>query len=231
VFSPQSYRKLLSAGLYVAVTCVVFANAERQARALPSVHDVAQAVDRHYDRLHSLKADFIEIYQSDGDQRVESGTLWLKKPGKMSWEYRSPVEKLFISDGKDAWLYIPAERQARKSSLKSLEDLRSPLAFLLGKTKLEKELDSLSFAPDAQVWKADDVILRGVPRGLEDRVAQVMLEITPERRIARILIHSADGSITEYRFSDQAENLEVPDTKFRFTPPAGTEVIEAEAGE
>jgi outer membrane lipoprotein carrier protein len=201
------------------------------AMALPNLHSVAQAVDQHYDQLHSFQADFTEIYQGGGIERTESGTLWLKKPGKMSWEYRSPEEKLFVSDGKDAWLYLPAEKQARKSSLKKLEDLRSPLAFLLGKTKLEKELDGLSFAPEVQTWKAEDSILRGVPRGMEDRVSLVLLEITPEHRIARIMIQGTDDSITEYRFSNQREDVQIPDSKFRFVAPAGTETVEDETGE
>jgi len=89
----------------------------------------------------------------------------------------------------------------------------------------------LSFAPDIQAWKPEDVMLRGVPRGLEDRVEQVVLEITPEHRIARILIHAADDSVTEYRFSNSKENVEVADKQFRFTAPSGTEVIENENGE
>ena len=80
-------------------------------------------------------------------ERTEWGTLWLKKPGKMRWEYRSPRDKLFLSDGKDAWFYVPGERQVRRTAVKKLDDLRSPLAFLLGKTKLEKELQALSFGP------------------------------------------------------------------------------------
>jgi outer membrane lipoprotein carrier protein len=149
----------------------------------------------------------------------------------MRGEDRSPEQKLFVGDGKDAWLYLPAEKQVRKSSMKNLDDLRSPLAFLLGKTKLEKELRVLSFAPDVQAWKPEDVMLRGVPRGLEDRVSQVLLEITPNHQIARILIHGVDDSITEYRFSDQKENLEVPDSRFHFSAPAGSEVVEAEGGQ
>ena len=194
--------------------------------ALPNVHDVAQKVDEHYNQLQSFQADFSEIYQGSGVERQETGTLWLKKPGKMRWEYRSPEEKVFLSDGKVTWLYLPAEKQARKAPLKNLEDLRSPLAFLLGKTKLEKELKALSFAPDLQAWKTGDVLLRGVPRGLEDRVEQVILEVTPEHRIARILIHAADDSLTEYRFSNEKENVAVPDGQFRFAAPPGTEVIE-----
>ena len=199
--------------------------------ALPNVQEVAQAVDAHYNRLHSLKASFEEIYQGAGVARTESGTLWLKKPGKMRWEYRSPEEKLFVSDGNAAWLYLPAEKQARKSSLKKLQDLRSPLAFLLGKTKLEKELQDLSFAPDVQASKPGNSVLRGVPRGMEDQVRQILLEITPDYRIARILIDGTDDSITEYRFNDQKEEVAVADSQFRFKAPAGSEVIEDETGD
>jgi outer membrane lipoprotein carrier protein len=198
--------------------------------ALPSVSSVARQVDERYNHLKTLTADFTEIYQGSGMERTESGTLWLKKPGKMRWEYRSPEEKLFVGDGNDGWLYLPAEKQVRKSSMKKLEDIRSPLAFLLGKTKLEKELAGLSFAPDLQTWHPDDVILRGVPRGMEDTLRQVVLEITPEHAIARILLYGTDDSITEYRFSNQKENVGLSDAKFRFSPPPGTEVIVDEAG-
>jgi len=214
---------VVSAAFWIAMATTAY--------ALPNVHAVAQRVDEHYNQLQSFQADFTEIYQGSGIQREEVGTLWLKKPGKMRWEYRSPEEKLFLADGKATWLYLPAEKQARKSPLKNLEDLRSPLAFLLGKTKLEKELKALSFAPDIQAWKPEDVMLRGVPRGLEDRVEQVVLEITPEHRIARILIHAVDDSVTEYRFSNSKENVEVADKQFRFTAPSGTEMIEEDSGE
>jgi len=201
------------------------------AEALPNVHVVAEAVDAHYNGLRSLQAEFTEIYQGSGTERTESGTLWLKKPGKMRWEYRSPEEKLFVGDGKDAWLYLPVDRQARKSSMRKLGDLRSPLAFLLGKAKLEKELQGLSFAPDVAAWKPEDVVLRGVPRGMEDRVRQVLLEITPQHQIARIMIHGVDDSITEYRFSDLKENIVVGDGQFHFSAPPGTEVVEDETGD
>ena len=113
----------------------------------PDIHAIAQAVDNHYNHLRTLQAEFSESYRGAGIERSESGSLWLKKPGKMRWEYRSPKEKLFLSDGKEAWFYIPGDRQVRRTSVKKLDDLRSPLALLLGKTRLEKELDGLSAGP------------------------------------------------------------------------------------
>jgi outer membrane lipoprotein carrier protein len=186
----------------------------------------AAAVDAHYNGLGSLEANFTEVYRGAGMDRTESGTLWLKKPGKMRWEYRSPREKLFISDGKVVWFYVPADRQARKQPAKRLQDLRSPLAFLLGKTKLEKELRGLSVASDLTPIDPGDVVLRGIPQALSDQVSEVLLEVTPDHEIRQITLQDVDGSTTEYRFSDQKSDVAVANAQFEFQPPAGTEVVE-----
>lgn len=196
----------------------------------PDLRKVAQAVDQHYNQLHSLQAEFTETYRGAGMDRTESGTLWLKKPGKMRWEYRSPRDKLFLSDGKDAWFYVPGDKQVRKTPVRKLEDLRSPLGFLLGKTRLEKELQGLGFAPDIPPLDPGNYVLRGVPRGLEDRITHILLEVTPDNRIRRIQIDDVDGSTTEYRFGQPKEDLPLADTLFRFTPPPGVETIDGEIG-
>jgi outer membrane lipoprotein carrier protein len=199
--------------------------------AAPDVHAVAQAVDEHYNQLRSLEAEFTETYRGAGMDRMESGTLWLKKPGKMRWEYRSPRDKLFLSDGKDAWFYVPGDKQARKTPVRKLEDLRSPLGFLLGKTKLEKELQVLGFAPDVAPLEPGNLVLRGVPRALGDRVSQVLLEIDPQKQIVRIQVDEVDGSTTEYRFRNQKEGVAIDDRQFRFEPPPGVETIDGEVGQ
>jgi outer membrane lipoprotein carrier protein len=198
------------------------------------VHTIAHTVDEHYNHLRTLEAQFTEIYQGSGMERTESGTLWLakggaKKPGKMRWEYRSPRDKLFVSDGRDAWFYVPGDRQAHKTDARKLDDLRSPLAFLLGKSRLEKELQGLSLAPDVTPLLAGDVVLRGVPQALADRVSEIQVEINPEHQIVRIVIDDVDGSTTEYRFSEQKENVAISAGKFEFWPPPGTEIVEGEA--
>ena len=191
----------------------------------PDVKAIAEGVDRRYNGLRSLRAEFTEIYRGAGVERTESGTLWLKRPGKMRWEYRQPREKLFVADGKDAWFYVPGERQARKAPLKKLDDLRSPLRYLLVKTKLAKEFDDLALAANVKPVAPGNVMLRGAPRGLADRVTAVLLEITPESRIARLLIEEVDGSSTEFRFADMAENPAVSDQKFQLSLPPDVEVV------
>ena len=209
------------------MTCLVLVSTLR-ASSPGDVAAIAAAVDSRYNHLRTLGADFIEIYTGAGAERTESGTLWLKKPGKMRWEYRSPREKLFLSDGKQAWFFIPGEKQARKISMRQLDDLRSPIAFLLGKSRLDKELKGLSVASDVKPIAAGNTVLRGTPVRMGDRMSEVILEITPDNEISRILLDGTDGSVTEYRFSNQKENIQLPEQQFRFVPPPGVEIIEGD---
>lgn len=191
-----------------------------------NVAEIARQTDEHYNRLKTFKTDFTETYQGPGISRTESGTLWLKKPGRMRWEYRQPREKLFLTDSHTAFFYVPGERQARKTPLRNLDDIRSPLRYLLGKTRLEKELDGLSLAADHTPARAGDTVLRGVPKNMKDRISEVLLEISPSFQIDRIVIREIDGSTTDFVFSNTLENVPVEDSLFRFTPPPGVEVIE-----
>jgi len=213
-------------GSFARITlCFLFASASASAANVP---EIAAKVDKRYNHLQTLQVDFTETYRGAGVSRSESGVLWLKRPGKMLWDYVQPQPKVFVTDGKWAWFYVPGERQARKAAVKNLDDLRSPLRYLLGKTKLEKELAGLSLAADVPPLVAGNIVLRGVPKSMEDRVAGVLLEVTPQGEIARMVVNEVDGASTEYSFSNQRENQPVANQRFRFSPPAGVEVIEAE---
>jgi outer membrane lipoprotein carrier protein len=192
------------------------------------VSRIASAVDDKYNHLKTLQSDFSETYRGVGADRTETGTLLLKKPGKMRWEYRSPKEKLFVSDGRDVWFWVPGDKQVQRSQLKHLEDLRSPIGFLLGKTKLERELRGLSEALDVTPLESGDHMLRGVPQNMTGQVNQVILEITPESWIRRILIEAVDGSVTDFRFNNQRANVDLPDSQFRFSPPPGIAVVDGD---
>jgi len=219
---------------WLVISAVMLLGFDPSARA-QDIRQLARAVDDHYNHLRSLQADFTEIYRGDGAERIESGTLWLKKPRKMRWEYRSPKEKLFISDGQAVWFYLPAERQLRKTTLRKLDDLRSPLAFLLGKTNLESELRGLSKVVDQSPLSPGNTLLRGVPQGIvpqsmAGQANEVQLEITPSNQIVRIVLLEPDGATTEFRFAGWKENLELGDSRFQFTPPPGVETVEGQLG-
>jgi outer membrane lipoprotein carrier protein len=190
-----------------------------------AVRDVAKRIDARYNSMRTLRADFTQIYSGAGIRRSETGILTLKKPGKMRWDYLEPREKLFVTDGKTAWFYMMGQQQARRTSLKKLDDLRSPLRYLLGRTKLEKEFRGLSLAVDVTPHQAGNVVLRGIPKGMEERVSEVILESDPQGYLRWIRIDELDGTRTEFHLERQRENIPVADREFHFRPPAGIEVL------
>ncbi len=188
-----------------------------------SAHDVAQRVDRHYDQLHSLKTSFTENYAGLGTTRSESGILLLRKPGRMKWEYSSPPGKIFLLDGKYAWFYTKGDVQVQRIPAKELDDLRSPLRFLLGRAQLEKELTGLTLA----TAPSGCFTLSGQPKGQEKRVTRLSLTVTVAGVITAIEVEEADGAITRFTFTEEQPDAPIPAEAFHFTPPPGVPVVDA----
>jgi outer membrane lipoprotein carrier protein len=203
------------------------ASAQSANRTAQDVGSIADRVDARYNKLETLIADFTEFYSGNGVKRQESGSLTLKRSGKMRWEFVTPKSKLFVSDGKTAYFYLPEERQVRKAAVKKLDDFHSPIRYLLGRSRLQKEFDGLRVETGAQPWKPGNVVLSGVPKHLSERVERVLLEISPASQIERIVIEEMDGSTTEFRFANLKEDQVVSDDRFRFKIPAGVETIES----
>ena len=186
--------------------------------------EIAARVDRHYNALHSLEVHFVQSYTGMGMNRRESGVLLLKKPGKMCWTYTEPEGKLFVLDGRNGYFYSPGEAEAQKVDEKKLDDLRSPLRFLLGHTQLEKELTELTVTPDGK----GSYVLSGVPKGLEQRVSALTITAAADGTIEGMTIEETDGVTNQFAFSGEADNVPAPDSAFVFTPPAGVHVVEGE---
>jgi outer membrane lipoprotein carrier protein len=204
-------------------------SADRQAVSQSSqLKELTDRVDRHYNSITTMTAEFTESYTSAGNTRTESGTLWLKKPGKMLWNYTSPRPKVFLSDGKTAYFYVIGETEGRKMPVKKLDDFRSPLRYLLGHAKLQKEFSSLRIV-DAGTGGASEkntVTIAGVPNGMSEQIANVELTIR-DGNIVGIKIEQNDGSVTAFSFRGERDNLPIEDAKFRPQAPAGTHWIES----
>jgi outer membrane lipoprotein carrier protein len=177
-------------------------------------------VDDHYNHLSSLRAHYTERYTGMGMDRTESGTLLLKKPGRMRWSYDKPVGKVFVLDGKYAWFYTPGDAQAQRVPAKELDDLRSPLRFLLGHTQIKKELDNLTVTPEISGFK-----IIGVPKGMAQRVKRLTLDVTAAGIIEQMQIEEIDGSLTSFIFSQIKENAPVKSEDFVFHPPTGVSIV------
>jgi outer membrane lipoprotein carrier protein len=118
--------------------------------AMPAdLSSTLREVEKRYNSARTLQVEFKETHTAPSRPRTtESGTLYLRKPGRMRWEYSDPPGKLFLSDGKNVYLYTPRNNRVEKMKMKESEDLRAPLAFLLGRLDFEKEFSRFISSPD-----------------------------------------------------------------------------------
>lgn len=185
---------------------------------------VIRGVEQRYNRAVTLRASFEQKHLAAGrPRRIESGTLILRKPGRMRWEYSQPAGKLFVCDGRWVWLYSPGAQQVERARLKEADDFRAPLAFLLGRLDLRR-----TFATFELEQQADLMRLSAWPKSNRMPFTRVDFFLTAGFGIRRLVIHQVDVTAMEFTFSGEQLNVQVQDVSFRFQPPPGIPVVEAE---
>lgn len=178
------------------------------------------AVQSRYNSARTLQVTFQESYTgAAGRRQVESGELYLRKPGRMRWDYKSPAGKLFLSDGKQVYFYNPTTNRAEKTKLRETEDMRAPLAFLLGKLDFEK--DFRDFQLKNETGQIATVI--AIPKSDKLPYKEVQFTVNPIQgyQIQRLLITAQDNAILAFHFANEQLNPDLNDKLFRFELPKG----------
>lgn len=177
-----------------------------------------------YQRLSTLTADFTQIYNAPGERtRRESGQLQLKKPGKMRWNYATPEAKLYVSDGKVLYEYLPAERIATRANARQTDDWRAPFMFLLGRGHLRRDFAKIEFANEAPV-RAGHRVLRMIPKRNAD-IRELLIEIEPNSlRLTRLSLLKSGNTRIDFLLNNVQENIVIADSVFNFQLPAGVTV-------
>jgi outer membrane lipoprotein carrier protein len=182
-----------------------------------------KGVETRYNKAKTLQVLFHEDYTPPGrTKRSESGTLVLRKPGKMRWDYDQPKGKLFVSDGKYLWLYTPLENRAEKMKLKESDDMRAPLAFLLGKLDFQKEFRNLQAKPDGP-----DMRITAEPKTDNLPYSAVEFLVAPDQRIKVVKVTGFDHSVLEFRLDQEKVDPPLDAKLFQFQAPKGAQLVEA----
>ena len=175
------------------------------------------SVESRYNGARTLQVSFQESYTGTGrPKRTESGELYLRKPGRMRWEYAAPTGKLFVSDGKQLFYYNPATNRAEKMKLRESEDLRAPLAFLLGRLDFDKD-----FSATESRTEGSDVVVTAKPKSDKLPYKQVEFAVTSLKEIRRLVITAQDNSLLSFDFRNERMNPSLDDKLFKFVPPPG----------
>jgi outer membrane lipoprotein carrier protein len=190
-----------------------------------SAEELARQVQGHYHRLTSIKASFRQIYEANSIRQEENGSVWLRKPGQMRWEYFQPESKLFLADGKNTYFYVPSSNQVTVRRLTS-EDLHfTPFGFLVGYGDLLRDFE-ISTSDMKPAAPASGRALRLLPRRPMENVSAMILEIdTSTFQIRALIINEYTGGTSRFEFSSLVENAPLESRLFSFRIPKGAEVV------
>src|SRR5437016_14175435 len=191
-----------------------------------NLNNLVDGVERSFARMKDFTADFVQIFEDPLNRKLqESGHLYLMRPRMMRWEYKSPEEKLFISDGKTVYFYVPADRQVTKEPVKQSFDDRIPLMFLLGQSNLRSEFTRFELL-NAKPFFEGTKVVRMYPKRKTD-FEEILMEVDPgDYSIRRLVLAHMDGSRSEFIFSGIRTNTGLRTSMFDFKLPPGVEVVQ-----
>ena len=191
------------------------------------VKAVVAEVQKRYDGAADFRARFTQTMTSSamGRKTNSAGEVMFKKPGRMRWDYEKPDKSSYVTDGAVLWLYEPDDKQAFKQKLESSQ-LPAALSFLTGKGKLATEFD-IVFAGKSPYGSPGDYLLSLSPKAPQAQIKSILFVVDPRTfDVRESVITDGQGNVNDLVFADIRVNTRVPDALFKFTPPAGTRVID-----
>jgi outer membrane lipoprotein carrier protein len=181
---------------------------------------VAQKIVDRYSRAAGFAAEFDESWSAPGRKTIrDSGRLYLGRPHSMRWEYDS--NKLFVVNARDAWWYIPADREATHSKLENLEDARLPFLFLLGKVDLRRTFKSITLAGDNS---SQVISIRLVPSRPSPGISAIEVDSDTAFGISEVRIIDSHGGTTTIRLKNVRSDYHPNPEAFTFAPPPGVTI-------
>jgi outer membrane lipoprotein carrier protein len=193
----------------------------------PDAAALARSIQARYDRVRDFTADFTHAYTGGVLKKkvVESGTVQVKKPGRMRWRYTNPEEKLFVSDGRQIYSYVPADRQVIVSPMPREDRAATAALFLTGKGDLGRDFTAKPASPPAGA-PAGTVAIVLTPLQEQREYNTLTLVVDPETYAIRMLLaDDRQGGRSAFTFANVKENTGLADKVFEFSIPRGADVI------
>ena len=194
----------------------------------PPAVETARALQEKYDRVKDFTADFTHMYEGGVLKRksTERGSVQIKKPGRMRWEYTAPEKKTFVSDSVKIYSYIPADKQVIVSDAPAVDQATTAVLFLAGKGNLVRDFN-VSYA---ETSIAGAVALRLDPRQKQRDYDWLIVTVDAATyQIRSLTAADQQGGRSTFTFTNYRENIGVADNVFAFKIPRGADVIHAGA--
>lgn len=180
------------------------------------------SLDAFLKEMKTLQGQFVQIQYNTERRETQraSGTLELARPGRFRWVYSEPYHQELVADGTSLWIFDQDLDQATEKPLRQALG-QAPIMLLMENRPLDQDFILTELAPDKGM---DWVELK--PRGEVADFREVKFAFR-ERMLARMQLTDAFGQITLIEFSAMRLNPKLGEERFRFSPPAGVDVVRA----
>ncbi len=188
----------------------------------PSAAALAAKVQGYYERTRDLEARFTQTYTyaGFGRRQVSSGTLRVKKPGMMRWDYEKPARKTIAVKGSRLVQWEPEENQAYVDDRFDASAMSAAVTFLLGKGDLAREFD-------LSVDDLGALVLR--PKAPDPRVDSIVLTVAEDGAVTATRVVDGSGNVNELKFAGVKRNVGLPDSVFDVKLPKDVRRVAAPA--
>jgi outer membrane lipoprotein carrier protein len=186
--------------------------------AAPDASALAEKVQAYYERTKDFEAAFVQTYTytAAGRSQTSRGTLRVKKPGKLRWDYAEPSKKTIVVNGSRLVQYEPEEEQAYVDEHFDASAMSAAVTFLLGKGKLAREFE-LSAEPDGRLVLT--------PRKPDARVDRVILTVGDSGEVTGTRVVDGNGNVNHVAFQDLRRNVGLKDDAFVVELPKDVHLV------
>ena len=199
------------------------------ARAADPVKDLVKKVEARYQKTTDLTAEFAQTTSVRGFASAikSAGRVYLKRPGKLRWDYLEPtLEQIFVENDK-VQFYIPEHKQVLNGQLSRMANSQAPLQLLQGIGRLDEHY-LVALTPDGAKGNGGLPLLSlTLPGGGPDQPRIVVEVDATTHFLRRVELHDVNGNVSTFTFSALKANTGLKDDLFVFTVPKGVEVITA----
>jgi outer membrane lipoprotein carrier protein len=214
----------MNAAIALAVLLALVGAAAAQA---PTVEDVIRGVEAAYVKMTDLRGEFTQSALNKSlNQTIDAkGVVYLKRGGKLRWEYAEPTKQEIVSDGKTIWIYTPELNQVNTGP--APEALAGPAgSFLSGLGKLREHFN-VRFLNPAQPRDAEgNVVLDLTPKQPLPTLTRLILSLDAQSyEVRKAVVYDQFENTVTMRFTKLAVNTGLPDKLFVFTPPKGVATV------
>ena len=223
----------IGAVLAVSVSYPVLGEEGGDEQARKEVREVMKRLQARYEKTKDLQADFTQKTTIEGFERpmTSSGKVYIKKPGRLRWNYLDPSAEDIYVQGDDVKVYVPEHKQVLVGKLTHMAASRAPLELLQGAANLDA-----SFEAEPTPGKSRGVggirLVTLVPKSHDAEahgtVQRIVVEVFPKTYFIRSLsLHEVSGNVSNFEFSSLQSNIGLDDDLFVPKFPPDVEVVKA----